>query len=163
MTTLESVHADAIIGKLVLFDRMLFKGYLCLWDGAAFDRLLSSQHVLLEDFGAYVKKTTLIFEEHFAQIAQRSGRPLPYLPVSMTANKRRSKEDLARSIAERDGITEGLIAVLSTVEPCHSFDVRWDPKRKRLAAVRQPRRRRRSADRQGGVVPSDRSAERGGG
>ena len=140
MATFESVHADAIIGKLDLFDRMLFKGYLGLWDGAAFERLLNSQHVLLEDFGAYVKKTTSILEEHLAQIAQRSGRPLEYLPVSMTANKGRSKEDLARSIAERDGITEGLIAVLSTVEPCQSFDVRWDPKQKRLAAVRRPRK-----------------------
>ena len=140
MATFESVHADAIIGKLDLFDRMLFKGYLGLWDGAAFERLLNSQHVLLEDFGAYVKKTTSILKEHLAQIAQRSGRPLEYLPVSMTANKGRSKEDLARSIAERDGITEGLIAVLSTVEPCQSFDVRWDPKQKRLAAVRRPRK-----------------------
>ncbi len=133
MVTFESVHADAIIGKFVLFDRMSFEGYLGLWDGAAFERVLHSQHVLLGDLGSYVKKTTRLLEEHLAEIAQRSGRPIEYLPVSMTANKGRSEEDLARSIAERDEITEGLIAVLSTVEPCQSFDVRWDPKQKRLA------------------------------
>ena len=140
MATVETVHADAITGNLVLFDRMVFKGYLGLWDGAAFERLLNSQHVLLEDFGTYVQKSTSILEEHLAQIAQRSGRPLQYLPVPMTANNGRSKENLARSIAERDGITEGLIVVLSTVEPCQSFDVRWDAKQKRLAAVRRPRK-----------------------
>ena len=91
MATFETVHADAITGKLVVFDRMLFGGYLGLWDGAAFERLLNSQHVLLEDFGAYVKKTTSFLEEHLAQIAQRSGRPLPYPPVSMIANKGRSR------------------------------------------------------------------------
>jgi len=106
MATFESVHGDAILGTLVMFDRLLFKGCLGLRDGAGFERLLNAQHVLLKDLGAYVKKTTCILKEHLAQIAQRNGRPLEYLPSSMTANKGCSKEDLARSIAERDGITE---------------------------------------------------------
>jgi hypothetical protein len=46
------------------------------------------------------------------------GRPVEYLPSSRT-----SKEETARKIAERDGVTDGLIAVLSTVEPCTSFEI----------------------------------------
>jgi hypothetical protein len=34
-----------------------------------------------------------------------------------------SKEDYARAIAERDGVREGLIAVLHAVEPCYSFRI----------------------------------------
>jgi hypothetical protein len=42
------------------------------------------------------------------------------------------KEDVARQIARDDGITRGLICVLTAVEPCWSFHVRRDPKQKRL-------------------------------
>jgi len=33
---------------------------------------------------------------------------------------------MAREIAERSGITEGLVCVLSTLEPCWTFALRWD-------------------------------------
>ena len=35
------------------------------------------------------------------------------------------KEDLARKIAERDGILEGLVCVFSVVEPCRTFSLVW--------------------------------------
>jgi len=34
-----------------------------------------------------------------------------------------SKEELARNIAGREGITEGLVCVLSVVEPCRTFSL----------------------------------------
>jgi hypothetical protein len=39
--------------------------------------------------------------------------------------ERARKEDLAREVAERDGITEGLVCVFATVEPCRTFSLRW--------------------------------------
>lgn len=51
-------------------------------------------------------------------VAQAAGRPIEYL-----ASPSVSKEDRARAIAERDGVTEGLICVLSAVEPCRSFQI----------------------------------------
>jgi hypothetical protein len=36
------------------------------------------------------------------------------------------KEDLARKIAERDGITNGLVCVLSTALPCRTFSLTWN-------------------------------------
>lgn len=49
---------------------------------------------------------------------EEAGRPLQYLASSSL-----SKEDVAREIAERDGITQGLVCVLTAVEPCQTFTV----------------------------------------
>ncbi|MBI3465842.1 MAG: hypothetical protein HY000_22725 [Planctomycetes bacterium] len=69
-----------------------------------------------------------------AQTARDAGRPLCYLKSSAT-----SKEDLAREIAQRDGVRDGLIAVLSCVEPCRSFDVRCDRAAKKIELINRPR------------------------
>src|SRR5439155_24878747 len=47
--------------------------------------------------------------------------------------------DVAEEMIERDGITEGLVCVLSAVEPCSSFDVVGNRQTRRL----EIRRRRR--------------------
>ena len=52
----------------------------------------------------------------------------------------RSKEARAREIAERDGVTEGLVCVLSVVEPCRSFAVAPNRQTRRLEVVRRPRK-----------------------
>jgi len=51
-------------------------------------------------------------------VAEHAGRPVIYL-----ASSTRRKESIAMEIAERDGIREGLICVLTCVEPCHTFSV----------------------------------------
>ena len=48
------------------------------------------------------------------------------------------KEDVAREIAERDGVTEGLVCVLTAVEPCHTFTVGPNRERKRLELRAHP-------------------------
>ena len=55
-------------------------------------------------------------------------------------SSRHSKEKTARKIAERDGITEGLICLLSCVEPCRSYAIRRDRQQQRL--VLEPRQRK---------------------
>src|SRR5690606_12786434 len=61
------------------------------------------------------------------------GRPLHYLYSSSLR-----KEDYARRIAEQDGVTEGLVCVLTAVEPCHTFMVGPNRERKRLELRAQP-------------------------
>jgi hypothetical protein len=51
--------------------------------------------------------------------AKRLDRPVEYL-----ASPQVRKEDRARAIAQRDRITDGLIAVFTCVEPCWSFTLR---------------------------------------
>jgi len=65
-------------------------------------------------------------------------RQVEYLAGASTHRSGSSKEARAREIAERDGVTEGLVCVLSVVEPCRSFAVA--PNRQRLEVVRRPRK-----------------------
>lgn len=62
--------------------------------------------------------------DHAERIAAQAGRPSLYLAGTVSRRNGQTKEDLARSIAERDGVKEGLICVLRTVEPCRTFSVR---------------------------------------
>ena len=91
--------------------------------------------VLLKKFGAYVERTTKALREACEETAQQLHRPITYLPSS-----RHSKEKTARKIAERDGITEELICLLSCVEPCRSYEIRRDRQQQRL--VLKPRQRK---------------------
>ncbi|MCI0683003.1 MAG: hypothetical protein L0Y71_12955 [Gemmataceae bacterium] len=50
--------------------------------------------------------------------AKERGREIRYLPCSSA-----SKEEIARAIAARDDVREGLICVLRCVEPCMSFQI----------------------------------------
>lgn len=61
------------------------------------------------------------------KLAQAAGRPVIYLSSSHVR-----KECRAREIAERDGIQEGLIAVLTCIEPCFTWQVRKQAGTQRL-------------------------------
>jgi hypothetical protein len=124
-------HRDRIVGILSGFDRMLFRGTLrsiSYVDGL--DKFLSSQHVLYKDFASYVQRVSNRLKTHAIAVATEAGRPYEYV-----ASPQVRKEDRARAIADRDGITEGLVCVLACVEPCHSFTIRRDRDAKRLRLV----------------------------
>jgi hypothetical protein len=141
MTTFESLHESRIAGKLVAFDRLIFKGHLERWmPQGAFARFLTVVGVLLKGFKTYVTQVTSELKAHAMAAAQRAGRPYEYLAGAYTASRGRSKEDRAREIAARDGIKEGLIAVFAAVEPCTSFEVRGNHKTQRLEVVRAARK-----------------------
>ena len=124
-------HKDRIVGSISGFDRMRFTGTL-RWmahvDGMG--KFLNSQDVLLKNFGAYVEKISEQIKQYAYGIAEAKGRPVEYVASSSD-----SKEDIAMKIAERDGIQEGLVGVLTCVEPCQSFDIRKDKKQKQLKLV----------------------------
>jgi hypothetical protein len=141
MTTFESVHESRVVGKLVAFDRLIFKGHLNgLMPKGAFARLLLVQGVLLVAFKGYVSRVTEELKEHARALAAKAGRSYQYLESAHTAARGKSKEDLAREIAERAGIREGLIAVFAAVEPCMSFNVRGNHETHKLEVVRAPRK-----------------------
>jgi len=141
MTTFESVHQEEILGSLTTFDRMIFKGYLTgLFPDGAFGRFLTRQGVLLKDFAAYVEKATARVKAHVQALAAAAGRPYIYLESAHTHASEESKEELARKIAARDGVTEGLVCVLAVVEPCWSFGVRGNRETKKLEVVRRWRK-----------------------
>lgn len=129
-------HNHRIKGTIAGFDRVLFRGQLisiCHID--AMDRFLSSQRVLYKDFSQFAQMFSDEIKSHAEKMACDSARPFHYLASSSI-----SKEEFARSIMEKDNVTQGLICILSCVEPCHSFSISRDPSSKHLKLVWQERK-----------------------
>lgn len=129
-------HADNITGVLSGFDRLIFRGTirnLSVVNGVKI--MLWKNRVLLKDFGDYAQSLTNQLKEASCRQAKEQGRPVQFLPSSQT-----SKEDVARGIADRDQVREGLIAVLSCMEPCNSYEIFRNRDAKRLEIVGRPRK-----------------------
>jgi hypothetical protein len=102
------------------FDRLRFRGSLrMLAHTGGFASFLRIIGVKLKDFGHWVEQTTARIREANERVAEQAGRPVKYLSDPSV-----SKEGLARQIARAEGVCQGLICVLSCVEPCFSYSVR---------------------------------------
>lgn len=125
-------HQDIIAGVLSCFDRIIFKGYLMsLSYPEGVTMFLARQGVLLKDWKQFVKARSEEMKEHAKSMAKEQGRL--FLPLKgRKASK--DKDDRARRIAKREGITEGLICVLSVVEQCQSFKLQYGEGRPRLVS-----------------------------
>lgn len=121
-------HAADVIGVLSGFDRMRFRGTLrWLSNTKGMRSFLWAAQILLKDFKSYVTNVTDQVRAATARLAAQAGRPVLYLN-----SPSQRKEDEARRIAERDGIGEGLICVLTCVERCFSYDVGPNRQTKKL-------------------------------
>lgn len=135
------IHADAIEGRLTMFDRIIFRGYLShLYPDGAFARFLNANGVLLKDFSGFVQQTSAELKVHGEQMAADAKRPYAYLESATTKASGQSKEGLARAIAERDDVTEGLICVFAVVEPCQSLIVQGQRAAQKLVVARKRRK-----------------------
>ena len=118
-----------VFGALHGFDRLMFRGCLRRIAYPAGMLLYANVNgVKLTQFKTHAQRQTEQLIEASLAEATRAGRPIEYL-----ASPRIRKEDFARRIALRDGITDGLIAVLRCVEPCPSFTLRGNGRTKKLA------------------------------
>ena len=117
-----------IKGVLSGLDRIRFRGTLrWLSNLRGMTTFLSHQGILLKDFRASMQSRTEQIRQAGKQLAEQAGRPHLYLTSSAV-----SKEQLACDIAKCDGVTEGLVCVLTCVEPCMSFQVGPNRERKLL-------------------------------
>src|SRR5688500_4458217 len=133
------LHGELITGVINTFDRVIFKGHLNgFFPDGAFGRYLSRRGILLKDAGRFFE--TQRIRDHVVSLAAVAGRPVEYLTGASTHRSGISKEARARAIAERDGVMEGLVCVLSVVEPCRSFAVAPNRQTRRLEVVRRPRK-----------------------
>jgi hypothetical protein len=129
-------HQSRIMGVLSGYDRILFRGTLrSISYVAGLDRFLGAHRVLYKHFESFAQQLTKRVKKHAKQLAAEHRRPYIHLESASA-----SKEDLARSILERDAVKAGLVCVLSCVEPCQSFTVRKDQAAKRLQLVACPRK-----------------------
>lgn len=129
-------HTDRVVAILSGFDRMLFRGTLrSIAYVKGLDIFLSSHRVLDKDFGTFAAGVSEHLKTHAERLAATAGRPFRYLH-----SPRLSKEDIAREILRRDPIAEGLVCVLSCVEPCQSFTIRRDRATHHLQLISQERK-----------------------
>jgi hypothetical protein len=73
---------------------------------------LSRRGILLKDAGTFFEAETQRIRDHVVSLAEVTGRPVEYLAGASTHRSGTSKEARARAIAERDGVTQGLVCVL---------------------------------------------------
>ncbi len=125
-------HADKLQSRLSCFDRVLFRCYLPFFSGDAMARFLETRGIDRRDVKRFVLTQAYRLKDHARQMAAGEGRPYQYF------GERTRKEDLARQVAERDGIREGLVGVFATVEPCRTFSLRW---REGAAFIQSARRK----------------------
>jgi hypothetical protein len=131
-----SKHADAVIGALSGFDRLVFRGTLrMLAHRTGMNGYLWRVQVLLKDFASHAEALTRQLRGASEELAKRTARPIRYQASGAT-----NKEQIAREIARVDGIEQGLICILTAVEPCLSYEIVRDPNAKRLQLV--PRHRK---------------------
>ena len=121
-------HQAVVKGVLSGMDRVRFRGtirWLATLHGMA--SFLGTIRVLLKEFKPWSQKITTALNQGAEQVAEHVGRPVIYIASSSTR-----KESIALQIAERDGIREGLICVITCVEPCQTFAVGPNPELKKL-------------------------------
>lgn len=126
-----AVHAGKITGVLSLFDRILIKGHLPLGYPQGMERLLQREGKLFKALKGFVLQQSERIKEHARRLAEESERPYEYHLGPIAKDKR------AREIADRDGIQEGLVCVIATVEPCRSFRLSFGEGRPRILPARR--------------------------
>src|SRR5206468_6145733 len=70
-------------------------------------------------------------KQHAIDVAKQEGRPFQYLQEKVR------KEELAKEIAARDQIRDGLICVFSVLEPCRTFSFRFEKGKPFVASARR--------------------------
>jgi hypothetical protein len=112
-------HQQHIIGVLSGWDRMVFQGTLrVIAHLAGMYCYLRCRRILLKDFKEYAQRQTAALIHASVAQAENRGRPNLYLPSART-----NKEQIALKIAARDGVREGLVCVLRTIEPCVTYEL----------------------------------------
>lgn len=112
-------HQEDVMGVLSGFDRLRFQGTLrSISYGEGLDRFLGAVGVRYKDFRTFAPGLSDDLKKHAKRLAMAAGRPYLYV-----AKSSQSKEEIARAIAKRDGVSKGLVCVLRCVEPCMSFSI----------------------------------------
>lgn len=129
-------YQDEIKGVLSGFDRLVFRGNLRALCGLpGMDQYLATEHVLYKDFGRHVEQVSRQLKQASLARAEREGRVIQYLGSSAV-----DKGEVACGIAAEQKIRQGLICVLSSVEPCQTFDIYRNRSSHQLELVQRERK-----------------------
>ena len=117
MKTFLSRHGSLITGVLSGFDRLVFRGSLLplVRRGGMFS-FLQDAGVRLLDFKKFATATTERVKQAALSEAHQLERPIRYLD-----SPKINKEELARKLLAENPVDQGLICVLTALEPCMTF------------------------------------------
>lgn len=121
-------HRGEVIGMLHGWDRIRLQGTLrALYYQPVMERYVRRAGVMWKGFKEFASTVTGRVRQEAEKLAAVQSRPMEYVRSSRT-----DKEKLVREIQERDGVKSGLIAILSCVEPCHTWFLRGNRATKKL-------------------------------
>ena len=138
MQSFLSRHQQQIQGTLSGFDRLRFLGSLLrLSYVEGLRTVLRTTGILLKDFGAFM----LDLSERIKSASEQLALDTPSGRVHYLASSTQSKEEFVRGLAPpKPTGRSGLVAVLSCVEPCLSYEIRPNPRTKLLELRRALRK-----------------------
>jgi len=122
-----------VIGVLSGWDRLVFRGccpMLAYLDGMLMWTLRMG--ILLKDYSQWALALSDAMKRACFEEAERRQRPIQYLPSSGVR-----KDDLARQILRENPVAEGLVCVLTCLEPCDTYRIRGNRRSKRLELRRE--------------------------
>lgn len=127
--------AHVIVGTLSCFDRVVFKGYLPFGGDAHLNAFVDQVlKIRRKDFLPMLEKLSGKLVDHAKSLAEAAGRPYEYHPGKLR------KEAYIQNMIRRDGLTDGLVAVLCCQETCRTVRLRYGEKRPRLEFAYRPQR-----------------------
>jgi hypothetical protein len=134
-------YGKQIQGVVSGFDRLVFRGSLRglnygYWDqnlqaavAIGMEQYLWHNQILFKDYLDHVKRVSQQVKRESEKVFEQQGRAVLYLRDSAA-----DKDKIAREIAEKKGVQDGLVCAISTVEPSLSFEHRGTHMVRRLKA-----------------------------
>ena len=126
-------NESQVIGVLSGWDRIIFRGCCPLFafvDGML--KWLLHMGIWLTDYSKWALTMTDAMKKACLAEAERRARPVRYLRSSDVA-----KDELARQILKENPVSEGLVCILTCLEPCETYRVRGNRQTKRLELRRE--------------------------
>ena len=114
-----ATHGNKIKGVLSCFDRMLFRGYLPVMNGAEMAKLLNSRNIHYQTLKGFLLNNAERVKQCAVDMAKRTGRPYQYLWNKIPMERE------ARRIAETDRVNQGLICIFAMLQPCRTFSFKF--------------------------------------
>lgn len=123
-----AAHGDKVTGVISGFDRLRLQGTLrALYMPEVFQEYLWRAKVLCKDYKAHLSAVSARICDRAEAIARRAGLGVRYVRSAATR-----KEELVAETLREHPRHEGLVAVLSSVEPCRTWKMRGNYQTKRL-------------------------------
>jgi len=128
-------YQNQLSGVLSGFDRLVFRGTLWRDQITGMKGYLWAHGLGAKDFGSHAEQISQRLKEASLAPLLAVGRTVHYLNSGKD-----NKQQIALQIAARDGVVEGPICALTSVELCSSYAIRPNPKTKRPELTIAPRK-----------------------